>query len=167
MSPIEGIYNYAEKSEYIDTEHVIPLGLGIVVASVFYFDIRLIIEVISYLNNNAPMYVLESVFKGIVGGLITTLAYTVEETSFKIQDAMQTKEKAMGFILVLTLLVGFGVNFIAPEIIQELQVPSLQLLGFIFVLALIFVHLLVDNWRLKNEWPHLLGGGLVIIAPLL
>lgn len=167
MPFIDSIYNYAERSEYIDTEHVLPLLIGLSTAMAFYLEIEFLLSLFLQLEYSPLPLVLEPAFKGLVGGLLTTLAYTTEKTSFKVKKSMQTKEKAMGIVLTVMLLVGFGVDWVAQDIITLLRYPTLQLIGLVFLFSLGFIHLLVGNWKLENEWPHVLAGILVVMAPYL
>lgn len=167
MSVIKSIYEYAEQSDYIDTEHVLPLGVGIFVAAAFFLEITPVTSLFERLDGSWVSQLIEAAFKGVIGGLITTFAYTAGDTSFKVGNDMVTKERAMLVVLAVTVGVGFGVEFLAPNIIDSLAFQTLQLAGLVFLFALIFVHLLVRTWRLENEWPHVLAGGLVVLPPML
>jgi len=33
------------------------------------------------------------------------------------------------------------------------------------VLGMWYLHLLIENWKLSNEWPHVLSGVLIAFGP--
>lgn len=167
MSIVDSIYGYAEQSDIIDTEHVLPLGIGSFVVVAFYLDVYPVMSMLGGLDNSGLVYILVPAFKGVLGGVITTLIYTAGDMSFRLGETMLTKEKAMGVVLGAMLGIGFAVDFLAPEILISLSYTVLQLTGLLFALTLVHIHILVPSWRLENEWPHLLSGFAVFIAPYL
>jgi hypothetical protein len=40
-----------------------------------------------------------------------------------------------------------------------------QTTGLLFVVGMWCLHLLIENWNLSNEWPHLLSGLLIAFGP--
>lgn len=165
MSIIDQVFSYAERSDHIDTEHVLPLSIGVAVAVVFYLDIDIIKSLFRSIDNTMILTVFDSAFQGVIAGIVTTFLYTTGERSFRVGDRMKSKEKSLSIVFTVMLGLGYLVSQAAPAFTASLEYASLQLAGLVFALGLLFVHLLIDTWRLTNEWPHLLAAGLVFIAP--
>lgn len=167
MSVIESVYNYADESDYIDQEHIPSLSIAILVTLAFYLELEFVTASIAGLDGTGLEALVVSSFKGILAGIITTFLYSTDENSFQFGEDMQNKEKAVQIVIVVTLAVGFVANLVAPAIVERLSHVVMQLIGAVFILAFFFVHLLVPNWRLDKEWPHLLAGAALFLAPLL
>jgi hypothetical protein len=78
---------------------------------------------------------------------------------------MKSKENALGAILLTSVFIGFVGVFATPWLITFAQYDVLQIGGLVVLLGLGYVHMLVDNWKVENEWPYILSAITYLIAP--
>lgn len=165
---IKRIITFAERSEYIDVEHLPSIALAGIIGGAFLFDIRPLLVVFRALDR---IRVIESVtllaLQGVIGGIVTLYIYDAGENSFRMAGKMRTKEEALKIFIVITVAIGACVGMLAPYLFNAFPYPTLQSVSLVVVLGLTYLHRLISKWRLKNEWPHLLSGIAIIISPWL
>ena len=96
--------------------------------------------------------------------MITHFAYSTSDISFRSRQTLQSKERA----LLIILGVGVGAGLLIDVVILELVEPFpfvVQTTGLLLVAVMWYLHLLIENWNLSNEWPHLLSGFLIAFGP--
>ncbi|CQH55191.1 uncharacterized protein HHUB_2196 [Halobacterium hubeiense] len=163
---ISDIRRRARRSRYIDEEHLLTLAPGFVVFVTFVLDVRPLIDLLIYVVNLPFVDTISSLsLQGLVAAMVTHFLYNVTSTSFQIASSMQTKERAMIIVVGAMLIVGSAVDIVIPEFVSRLSYPGVQVLGLDIALLLYYVHALVDNWKLVNEWPHLIGALLLVFGP--
>ena len=160
------ILSWAEDSEYIDVEHMWPLGLGFAIVLVSLLDIRALNRLLASLDNVTPLRrVLVLALKGVGAGMLTHFAYSTSDISFRSRKSLQTKEGALLIILGVGVGAGILVDVAIPRLLEPFPFVVVQTTGLLLVAGMSYLHLLIENWNLSNEWPHVLSGMLIAFGP--
>lgn len=165
MTLIDSVYNYAERSEVIDPEHVIPLAAAAVVAGSFLLDIRVATDALRGLDNTVLEEIVVRSLQGTIASILPILIYTADKDSFRVLDSLKTKEHAMGIVLLVMLAISYGNGFLSSLLLGGFSYTVVQGGGLLFLLLLGLVHLMISRWRLDNELPHIAAGLLLMTAP--
>ncbi|MFC6939734.1 hypothetical protein ACFQE8_07105 [Salinirubellus sp. GCM10025818] len=156
-----------ERVEFLDEEHLYTAIPAVVIAVVFYFDFHTLTNLLYSLDGGGLEKLLTLSLKGVVGSIVTHYIYTAGPTAFITGGKMRTKEGAFKIVLLSSVAIALSVGFAVPGIISQFEYVVLQSVALILVGGFLYVHLLVENWRLKNESPHIAAGILILIAPYL
>lgn len=165
---IDWIITFAERSEYIDVEHLPSMAFAGIIGGAFLFDIRPLLVIFRAVDN---VQIIETVtllaLQGVIGGIVSLHIYEAGENSFRMGGKMRTKEGALKIFIVITVAIGASVGALAPYLFNAFPYPTIQSVSLVIVLGLAYLHRLITRWRLKNEWPHLLSGITIIASPWL
>ena len=162
------IMTYAERSNHIDPEHVWPLGVGLSVAVISILDIGVLERILISFDSFANLRLLLIMgLKGVAAGMVAHYAYSTTEFSFQSRDSTQTKENSLFILVIVGVIGGLLVDVAIPRLVEPFRYVVLQSAGLLLVLGMWYLHLLIENWKLKNEWPHLLSGALIAFGPYL
>ena len=101
----------------------------------------------------------------MAGGIVTHLAYTTTDRSFKIAEGMKSKEDAVRVVIAVSLAVGLMIGPGIDWLISNLEFVVVQGGTLALLSALFYLHLIISDWKLENEWPHLFAGLFVLSAP--
>jgi len=161
-------YEGVDESEYIDLEHLWSLIPASVLSCGFLIGFDPLIMGVSSITQSDPlMSILVLSLQGLVAGLVTFFIYEVGNQSFQVRNSMQTKENALLIVIAVMLGVGSGVEIVVPAVINRLPYTGLQITGAILAIGFYYVHALVDDWILENEWPHLLSAVMIFVIPFI
>lgn len=165
---VEGFWAAVDRSETIDEEHVVTASVALFVGFVFWADIEFITSMLYSLDSiDILVLIAEIAITGLFGGFVTLLAYSTDNRSLTVGGSMQTKEKAIAAVVGTILVVGAGAELVSPWILSALELVFVQAVALTFIGGLLYVHLIVDRWRLDNELPHAFAALLLIAAPYL
>ena len=162
----DAIMSRAADSEHIDPEHVWPLGIGFTVVLIALADIRALNQLLASLDGFTQLrQLLVMALKGIGAGMIAHFAYSTSEISFRSRQTLQSKERAFMIILGVGVGAGLLVDVVIPQLIEPFPFVVVQTAGLLLVVGMWYLHLLIENWKLSNEWPHVLSGLLIAFGP--
>jgi hypothetical protein len=70
-------------------------------------------------------------------------------------------------MIILGVGVGAGllVDVVIPQLVEPFPFVVVQTAGLLLVVGMWYLHLLIENWKLSNEWPHVLSGLLIAFGP--
>jgi len=160
------IMSTAEDSDYIDVEHVWPLGIGLTVVLISLLDIRALNQLLASLDGFTQLRdLLLMALKGVGAGMLTHFAYSTSDVSFRSRQTLQTKERALLLILGVGVGAGLLIDVVIPQLVEPFPFVVVQTTGLLLVLGMWYLHLLIENWKLSNEWPHVLSGVLIAFGP--
>ena len=160
------IMSTAEDSGYIDVEHVWPLGIGLTVVLISLLDIRALNQLLASLDGFTQLRdLLLMALKGVGAGMLTHFAYSTSDVSFRSRQTLQTKERALLLILGVGVGAGLLIDVVIPQLVEPFPFVVVQTSGLLLVLGMWYLHLLIENWKLSNEWPHVLSGVLIAFGP--
>ena len=162
----ESIMSWAADSEYIDPEHVWPLGIGCTIVLVALVDVRVLNQVLASLDGFTQLrQLLVMALKGVVAGMITHFAYSTSDISFRSRQTLQSKERALLIIFGVGVGAGLLIDVVIPQLVEPFPFVVVQTTGLLLVVGMWYLHLLIENWKLSNEWPHVLSGLLIAFGP--
>lgn len=162
----DAIMSRAADNEYIDPEHVWPLGIGCTVVLIALADIRALNQLLASFDGFTQLrQLLIMALKGIGAGMIAHLAYSTSEISFQSRQTLQSKERALMIILGVGVGAGLLVDVVIPQLVEPFPFVVVQTAGLLLVVGMWYLHLLIENWKLSNEWPHVLSGLLIAFGP--
>jgi hypothetical protein len=162
----ESIMSWAADSEHIDPEHVWPLGIGCLVVLVALADIHALNQVLASLDGFTQLrQLLVMALKGIGAGMVAHFAYSTSDISFRSRRTLQSKERALLIILGVGVGAGLLVDVVIPQLVEPFPFVVVQTAGLLLVVGMWYLHLLIENWKLSNEWPHVLSGLLIAFGP--
>lgn len=162
----DSIVSYAERSDYMDVEHLWPLGFGISVVLISVADIDVLTQILAYPDSFTELReLLVMALKGVVAGMIVHFAYSTSDISFKAGSSLQSKERALGIVVGVSVGAGLLLDVVIPWLVDLFPYVVVQTSGLLFLLGMWYVHWLVSNWKLENEGPHLLSGVLIAFGP--
>jgi hypothetical protein len=166
MSPIPGpLYRFAERSEYIDPEHLFALIPAGFVAVAFWGGAGALISVIRGVEHPVIQWWATAALSGTVGAMIIHRLYTTESFGIRVGDELTTKEKALLLILSSSIVVGGAMRIVAEEIAVLLPYPAIQMSALTLLLGFYHIHELVERWKFGNEIPYIVAGIIAFIAP--
>ncbi|WP_434530163.1 hypothetical protein ACODNH_01330 (plasmid) [Haloarcula sp. NS06] len=162
----DAIMSWAADSEYIDPEHVWPLGIGSIVVIVALVDVRALDQLLASLDGFTQLrQLLVMALKGVAAGMITHFAYSTSDISFRSRQTLQSKEQALLIILGVGVGAGLLIDVVIPQLVEPFPFVVVQTTGLLLVVGMWYLHLLIENWKLSNEWPHVLSGLLIAFGP--
>jgi hypothetical protein len=162
----DAILSWAEDSDYIDVEHVWPLGIGFTIVLISFVDIRGMDQLLASLDGVTRLRdLLVMALKGVAAGMITHFAYSTSHVSFRSRKSLQSKERALLIILGVGVGAGLLIDVVIPQLIEPFPFVVVQTTGLLLVVGMWYLHLLIENWKLSNEWPHVLSGLLIAFGP--
>lgn len=92
----DAIMSWAADSEYIDSEHVWPLGIGLIIVLILFLNIRVLDQLMASLDGVTQLrQLLVMALKGVAAGMITHFAYRTSDISFRSRRTLQSKERAL------------------------------------------------------------------------
>jgi len=160
------IMSWAEDSDYIDPEHVWPLGIGLSIVLISFLDIQALDQLLVSLDGVTQLrQLLVMALKGVVAGMITHFAYSTSDISFRSRQTLQSKERALLIILGVGVSAGLLIDVVIPQLVEPFPFVVVQTTGLLLVAGMWYLHLLIENWKLSNEWPHVLSGLLIAFGP--
>ena len=162
----DAIMSQAADSEYIDPEHVWPLGIGLTVVFILFLNVRALDQLLASLDGFTQLrQLLVMALKGVAAGMITHFAYSTSDISFRSRQTLQSKERALLIILGVGVGAGLLIDVVIPELVEPFPFVVVQTTGLLLVAGMWYLHLLIENWNLSNEWPHLQSGFLIAFGP--
>jgi len=162
----DAIMSWAADSEYIHPEHVWPLGIGSIVVLVALVDVRALDQLLASLDGFTQLrQLLVMALKGVAAGMITHFAYNTSDISFRSRQTLQSKERALLIILGVGVGAGLLIDVVIPQLVEPFPFVVVQTTGLLLVVGMWYLHLLIENWKLSNEWPHVLSGLLIAFGP--
>ncbi len=162
----DAIMSWAADSEYIDVEHVWPLGIGLTVVLISFADVRALNHLLASLDEFTELrHLVVMALKGVGAGMIAHIAYSTSEISFRSRQTLQNEERALLILLVVGVGAGLLVDVIIPRMVEPFPFVVVQTTGLLLVAGMWYLHLLIENWNLSNEWPHLLSGLFIAFGP--
>lgn len=150
-------------------------AICIVLSVGLYFDIQLVrhiwtsIDNINVTNKMTLSGLLFQSVNGVIVGIFGYYLYDSDQRYYKFMDEeFDTKETALIVKVGLMTIVGVALSKFIPSVVRQNTIyPTLQTLGIVILLGYLLLHLEIDNWKIKNELPVLIGSGLLIVIPLL
>lgn len=167
---MSGLYNsilsYGEQSDYIDVEHVWPLGIGLTAVFISLVNVQPLNQLLASLDGFTQLReLLLMALKGVGAGMLTHFAYSTSNVSFRSRKTLQSKERALAIILGVGVGAGLLIDVVIPWLVEPFSFIVVQTTGLLLVLGMWYLHLLIGNWKLSNEWPHVLSGVLIAFGP--
>jgi hypothetical protein len=157
---------FAERSDIIDVEHLRTGILAIIIGVPIMLEIPVILDLFRAVDQiQYSVLLVGTVCKGMAGGMVTHYAYSTTDRSFKIAEGMKSKEDAVKVVVAVSLAVGFLIGPGIDRLISNLELVVVQGGTLALLSAFLYLHLLISDWKLENEWPHVLAGLFVLTAP--
>ncbi|WP_236639884.1 E3 ubiquitin ligase family protein [Salinigranum halophilum] len=111
----DSIMSYAEQSDYIDVEHVWPLGIGLTVVFISLVDVRALNQLLAALDGFTQLRELLLIaLKGVGAGMLTHFAYSTSDVSFRSRRTLQSKERALVIIVGVGVGAGLLIDVVIP-----------------------------------------------------
>lgn len=132
-------------------------------------NIWLSIDNITVTNRMTLSELLIESVNGVVVGILGYYLYDSNQRYYKFVDGkFDSKETALIVKVGLMTIIGVVLSRFIPSLVSQNTVyPTLQTLGIVILLGYLSLHLEIDNWKLENELPVLIGSLLLIITPIL
>lgn len=161
------------QSQYDDWEWYYFLAAAS--ASLFIaFDIRVVTDLFRAVDSIgvAYGYELEEIFvaaiQGVVIGIVGGSLYSQGDRYFAfLTKSFDTKETAFAVKIGVMTLLGIVVGLVIPDLIdRHVEFVVVQTTGIVTVFGYTLVHTEMVNWRIANELPVLLAGGVLMLTLL-
>jgi hypothetical protein len=165
--PYSNMYRWAEKSKWIDPEHLWTLVPSCLIAIVFVFQLTSVISIVSQLFGIIPEAIHELALSGLIAGIASDRIYYTGERRFAAgrNGPYRNKEDAFMILIASMIVLGGLATYVVPGLINSLPYPSIQIVGLVIVLGFYYLHRLVSRWSLKKEWPHVVSAILLTGVP--
>jgi hypothetical protein len=163
--------NYRIKESDYKPWQVYLLGASILITAGLYFNIRFvesILQGIEGLVSGLDWLVILGV-QGVIIGFVAESLYEQGDSYAKTaSNLFGSKDRTLVFrIGVMTLVSGF-VTMIVPSALEEVsEYLIVQAFGSIIALGILLVHTGSSDWNWETEWPAVVGGGMLAVAPSL
>ena len=165
---IDWLNHAIQRSNYLDIDHLWSLVPALLIAFDFYLDSHVFTGALtSIVNQSGLIGIFNLSLQGLVASIVTLSIYSIGNKSFKVGNQMQSKEKALAVVIFVMLTVGSAVEVLVPRVVALLSYPGIQTAGLVISIGFVYLHLLVEDWKLENEVPHLLAAALLVLGPQL
>jgi len=145
------------------------LGLAVISGAGLYFEIGLFETVYQSVERSLQrgQWLVLLAIQGVLIGFAAEFLYEQGDGYAKSGSyQFGSKDRILLFrVGVMTVLSGI-VTIAFPELVNQYAVyPTVQMLAAIFPLGISLVHTGTRNWNIGTEWPAVLGGTMLAIAP--
>ena len=149
------------------------MSLSIVVCFLLWLEVGIVTDFLNEIDTirvggQTADQAAVTVLQGVLIGLFSYHAYDEGERYFRwINQEFDSKEVAFSVKIGLLGAAGFIFSITLPDLVQNnAEFVVMQTGGASVTLGYILMHLEISNWRLWNELPIILAGGIFAAGPV-
>ncbi|AWB28362.1 hypothetical protein [Halococcoides cellulosivorans] len=147
------------------------LGISILAAGSLFFDIgvvhSLLQDIESHLSPWDWLVILG--IQGILIGFVADLFYEQGNGYVKIaSDLFGSKDRTLLFRVGIMTVVSGIITIVVPTVLRAVtELLVIQTTGAVILLGIVLIHMEIRDWNARTEWPAIVAGGVLAIAPSL
>jgi len=147
------------------------LGVSVLAAVSLYFDIGMIHSFLwnleSYLSPLDWIAILG--IQGVLIGFVAEFFYEQGDGYAKVlNDLFGSKDRTLLFRVGIMTVVSGIITVVVPTVLRAVtEFLIIQTTGAVILLGIVLIHVEIRDWNARTEWPAIVAGGLLAIAPSL
>lgn len=163
------IHRLIKDSDY-KTWQIYLLAISLIVCVGLYYDLGPVTDLLKSFEGTATgiQWIVILAIQGVLIGFAAEFVYEQGDRYAKTGDSTDfgSKDKILLARVGMMTVISATVTILAPSMIRSLaEYFVIQTAGATILLGIVLVHLGSSKWNPSTEWPALLAGGLLALAP--